>query len=537
MKKIKIFLLLIFAIACCSGIVACAKKVDLPKLAEPQNLQMDGRTLVWDGVENASSYIVYFNSSEHRTDDTSFDLSELLYPYAYEIEVMAVGDEKSYGNSDWVKYNYIPEKILTYGYDDRRLQYTLLEDKSGYEVSRGSLSYNDDRLKGFVNIPDYFCGLPVKVIADDMFYQAALGMDPSTGKGCNTVTTGVHLPKKLETIGERAFCYCISIEEINIPDTVTEIGEAAFSHLGKLKEINIPYGIKNLEFAVFNATGITKAVIPDSVVSIGTAAFAFSANLEEVILSDNLESVGERAFCGCPLLSKINKPRKVSRWEDAVFLDCSSLVDIPISNSIEYMGKQVFDGTAWYESQPDGFVIYGKDILYRYKGELPEGGEINDLPSQIKHIAGGAFADFADLVSIYLPDGVDFLGGKIFSECKALVKVHLPKGLSRIYINSFFRCRALTFIDIPEGVTTLDKLAFNFSSVKEAVFPLSLKSIGERAFPFLDHVFYKGTAEQWEEIEIGDDVKIDTICFYSEHEPAGEGTYWHYGEDNMPVIW
>lgn len=532
---------MIFAITFGLGIVACRQNATAIKLNAPQNLHINGRTLIWDEDENASFYVVSLEFTEHTTNEASFDLSELRFPNTYEIEVMAVGDAINYDDSDWVKFSYTPEEILSCGYDERGLKYTLLEDGSGYEVSRGSLSYNDDRLKGFIDIPDYFCGLPVKTVADKMFYSEMLNIDPSTGYGCNTVITGVHLPKKLESIGSCAFRCCISLEEINIPSTVTSIGEDAFAYVVKLEEIDLPYGLKTVGSGVFNHTDITKAILPENVVSIGNAAFAFCQNLEEVILPNDLEAIGAHAFEGCSSLIKVSAPQTITRLEDYAFRDCSALSEIPVFNKLEYMGMEVFERTAWYQSQPNGFVIYGRDILYRYKGALPEGGAIKDLPAQVKYIAGGAFAELSDLTSVSLPDDVKIIGDRAFYQCNSLISVRLPQELVRINMNTFHLCTSLQFIEIPEGVTTIEALAFNSSKLAEIILPSSLKTIGESAFAAskLKTIFYAGTLAQWQAISIEENNSLldrATVCIYSESKPIGEGTYWHY-VDGRPVIW
>lgn len=546
LRKVKIFLFALFLITFCLGIAACGQSNNEPpeKLAAPQNLQMDGRTLVWDENENASFYVVYFEFVEHTTHDASFDLSELLSPNTYEIEVMAAGDGSNYENSDWVKYLYTPEEILPFGYDERGLKYTLLDDESGYEVSRGDLSYNDKRLSGFVEMFDYYCGLPVKKIADDIFHGRVLNTDTSTGYGCNTVITGVHLPKKLEIIGENAFPYCILLEKINIPDTVTTIGELAFSDCVKLKEINIPSGLKTIESGVFYGTDLTKAILPNNVTSIGDRAFAGCKNLTEVVLPNNLESIGKAAFLRCSSLSKINVPQSIKRLEDDTFRDCDALYDIPILHNLEYMGMNIFEGTPWYESQPDGFVLYGKDILYRFKGALPEGGAINNLPSRVKYIAGGAFAKLSDLTSISLPDGVKIIGGCAFEACSSLADVRLPQGLTCINKGTFRYCTSLRFIEVPEGVKTLEMVAFNSClKLTEIVLPASLECVGKGAFHAcmkFTTVFFKGTPAQWEAITVDEAynsflTRAD-IYFYSESKPTAAGNYWHY-VDGQPVIW
>ena len=79
----------------------------------------------------------------------------------------------------------------------------------------------------------------------------------------------------------------------------------------------------------------------------------------------------------------------------------------------------------------------------------------------------------------------------------------------------------------------------------------SVESIGDYAFYYcssLTSVYYKGSAEDWAKITIGDyndKLKKATRYYYTESEPAlnAEGTaydgnYWHYDTDGVtPVIW
>ena len=187
----------------------------------------------------------------------------------------------------------------------------------------------------------------------------------------------------------------------------------------------------------------------------------------------------------------------------------------------------IFYESAWYNSQPDGFVIIREDILYGYKGEMAEGTVIDKLPSQIKYIAGGAFRNCKQLVSIDLT-GIKLLGGSIFLDCSSLTNVILPSEISEIPEKTFSICTSLKSIVIPESVVKTGVGAFiNCGALSE--------------------IYYCGTQEQWNKITFWnkDDkfnevdnyaLKKATKYFYSESEPADGGTYWHY-VDGKPVIW
>ena len=67
--------------------------------------------------------------------------------------------------------------------------------------------------------------------------------------------------------------------------------------------------------------------------------------------------------------------------------------------------------------------------------------------------------------------------------------------------------------------------------------PGSVTSIGERAFDCcisLTKVYYKGTAEEWNNISINNEGDYNNYLinaaryYYSEIQPTASGNYWHY---------
>lgn len=469
------------------GEVGCQNNAAQPEpLDAPENLHIEGKMLLWDDVKNASGYVVYADKSENYVKENSYDLAYLEAGVTYTIEVWAVDETGAYDDSAITEIKYYSEYVEEECYDEAGLKYVLLEDGSGYEVSKGSSD-----MSGEIYIPDYVNGMPVKSIANNGFYKKYDGpltnVDLRTGAACNRVTTAVRLPKHLESIGGGAFACFYNITEIVIPDGVVEIGKRAFVNNAHLTKVVLPKGLKVLREESFNHTALDEIILPQGLEIIESFAFgtagsgplAVQSNVSEVVIPDSVVSIGEYAFA--------------SR---------DNLKTLVMSENIEHIGSKAFLGTAWYEAQPEGYICFG-DILYAYKGDFPE-GSIVTIPSFIKKISGKAFAGKKGLKKIVIPDGVILDGGNIFDGCSSLEEavlpsdlkelpdgtfsntglksITLPDGLEVIGKNAFSGTANLKSITLPDGLEIIENNAFYYGGLTEIVIPDSVTTIGQLAF-------------------------------------------------------
>ena len=469
------------------GEVGCQNNAAQPEpLAAPENLYIEGKMLTWDEVKNASGYVVYADKSEHYVKENSYDLAYLDAGVTYTIEVWAVDETGAYDDSAITEITYYSEYAEEECYDEAGLKYVLLEDGSGYEVSKGSSD-----MEGEIYIPDYVNGMPVKSIADNGFYKKYDGVltnvDLRTGAACNRITTAVRLPKHLESIGGGAFANFYNITEIVIPDGVVEIGKRAFLNNAHLTKVVLPKGLKVLREGSFSHTALDEIILPQGLEIIESFAFgnagpgslAVQSNVSEVVIPDSVVSIGEQAFA-----------------------NRDNLKTLGMSENIEHIGSKAFLGTAWYEAQPEGYICFG-DILYAYKGDFPE-GSIVTIPSFIKKISGKAFAGKKGLKKIVIPDGVILDGGNIFDGCSSLEEavlpsdlkelpdgtfsntglksITLPDGLEVIGKNAFSGTANLKSITLPDGLEIIENNAFYYGGLTEIVIPDSVTTIGQYAF-------------------------------------------------------
>lgn len=610
MKKLhritSVILVIILVLLTCS----CANPPDNQLLEQPvqlpapQNIRSEGKVIFWDAVENATGYVVNFENTEYETQECSLDLSFYEDLGTYQIEIKALGDDKNYTDSEWASFSYTAKEPtdpgvtdqptnpggedgpVKAGYDEQGLAYYLLEDGSGYAVTRGKLDYDvPSMLPETIVIPESYGGLPVKEIRDHGFATFIPGKIINgmfvEGSGYlpkpfeenprgNIITKKVILPSTLERIGEAAFAGLFQLEEIIIPDSVTEIGMQAFWACRSLKKVTLPKNLKEIPDECFMHCGLTEITLPDGLETIGKNAFCArgsvyengkyvqhytSQNLTEIIIPDSVKHIGAYAFLGCQKLSQVDLPE-----------------------SLESMGHSVFEDTALWNEHPDG-VIYIDNVVCGYRGEMPENTAIH-IPETVTGIAAWAFYGQDNLKSVYISDGVKLLGEKIFSGCSSLSEVRLPADLKEIPNQTFQNCQtlaeillpdkltairdkafsgctSLSKVNLPESITEIEDGAFSkcaleevtlpanlemlggaFSScykLKKIIIPKSVEFIGNGVFrtcTSLESVFYEGKLEDWIAIldkGISNDSFSDaTIYFYSESEPTEEGSFWHY---------
>ena len=465
MKKRYALILLISILAFVCGVAGCArddnnKEADEPTLLQvPQNITAENRVVTWDIVENATGYLVEFAGTEYEVEDNRFELYFFTGQGNKYIRVKAIGDGVKYNDSNWAAETIKISALTQNGYDEKGFEFTLLEDKSGYELSCGNAN-----LKGNITLPGNFEGLPVKCIADNAF-NPQVG---SSGFIFNRVTTGIVLPKGLKSIGQRAFNQLTELKEIVIPDTVTEIGTDAFARCFNLTNVKLPRNLKEIPERCFLDTKLSSVVLPDTLEIIGAGAFA--VNL-----------VGQYGYEGSEL-SSVVIPASVNYIGADAFKQCEKLKDISFVDpyNLEWIGSYAFSKTAWYEAQADGLIILG-DILCEYKGTMPENYELT-IPSTIKAIVGNAFSYQINLRKVTIPTGVRLIGDVIFCGCSGLEEVSLPSDLKSLPAGTFGSTTSLKSISLPDGLTEIERAAFSGSGLESIVIPSSVKTIGDLAF-------------------------------------------------------
>jgi len=270
--------------------------------------------------------------------------------------------------------------------------------------------------------------------------------------------TSVTLPNSILSIGEYAFQYCQGITSFTIPNSVVSIGYYAFEQCINLSSIDLG----------------------NNVTSIGSSAFSWCKSLESIVIPNGVSSIESTTFNMCTKLSSVTIPNSVTSIGGMAFYSCSSLASVSIPNSVTSIGQGAFNGTAWYNNQPDG-VVYINKIAYTYKGTMPSNTSIT-LKDGTTIISEYAFYNCTNLTSIIIPNSVASIGEYAFSG-SGLTSINIPNSIVSINNNTFYGCNSLLSVIIPDGVKYIGEYAFDSCANLESIsIPSSVEVIDGNAF-------------------------------------------------------
>ena len=380
-------------------------------------------------------------------------------------DVVSIGYGAFRENSE-LKNVTIPSKVteLQYGafYHCANLLNVTMEEGSELQ-SIGNMAFYQCTELSDINLPD-----TVQKIESQAFY-CCVGLEKiNLGSQLKEIgnyafyydggLTEITLPDSLTTLGDHVFGVCSSLEKVTLGRGLKGVEEGTFSDCERLAEIDIPGNITYIANSAFSSTALTRVDIPDTVTSVGNSAFSYCSKLQEVNIGSNVTYIADGAFSGCDLrqltingevesigdsaffnnknLESIEIPSSVTRIEYRAFSGCSSLLEIEIPDSVEAIAGFAFDGatdnmnTAWYNNQDDGVVYAGK-VLYKYKGEAPEGTTIT-VEDGTKGIAGYAFCWQSNLKEIQLSDTLTNIGDYAFYACESMKEIHIPQSVTEI---------------------------------------------------------------------------------------------------------
>lgn len=273
--------------------------------------------------------------------------------------------------------------------------------------------------------------------------------------------------------------------------------------------------------------------------------------ITEVIIEHGITNIGGAFFNNCHYITKVAIPNSVISIDSNAFIVCNILSDINIPESVEYIDITAFecrnanfivDPNNKFYSSEDG-VLFNKEKTLLIEFSEADKKTTYYIPDSVVEISKGAFAGSTQLIEVTIGKGLENLIEENFHFNTAF-------GLERIFVNSknkFFSSENGVLFDknqknlivyptnkkdekyvVPDSVEyiyfsafgsnenlielTLSKncrivnpfMTFNLTTIH---LPNKIVFVEEMATLFLSElkeVYFYGTEEEWNTIEIGD---------------------------------
>ncbi len=257
------------------------------------------------------------------------------------------------------------------------------------------------------------------------------------------------------------------------PCTIEAIGSSAF-YRKSLSLVNLPSTVKYIGNRAFcNCTPLTKINLKKNIV-IGTYAFSNCTTLNEIGTLEGAD-IGSNAFSGCSELQSVDVSKVVSLGAYA-FNNCKRLKTVGDLSGFTTINEGVFYGDSIQNVNLANVTSIGASAFYGCK-LLESIGETTKLTE----IGSNAFYNCTQLQKVNLPN-VTTIGNQAFYQCSSLESIGETTKLTDIAYRAFYNCTQLQKVNL-SNVTTLGNQAFYQCSSLESIGETTeLTEIGSSAF-------------------------------------------------------
>lgn len=256
------------------------------------------------------------------------------------------------------------------------------------------------------------CGaMPLEraVAADLPEYEYTLENDEAELTAYNGAEKDIIIPDKIDghnvtKLSGQIFQTMTSVESVDIPATVKsiEFKDNAIHDCSRLKTIKV--AAENPNYSAYEGCLYSKDL---------KVMYVCPAAQTQVKFHQNVETIGEGAFCKCKDITSIVLPDSIHEVNSNAFRSCSKLTSISFSSKL----RTISDMT---------FVDCGFKTI--------------EIPGTIESIGRLAFHSCKALEKVVLSDGVRTLGESVFAGCSKLEAVEIPVSVTQIADSALDDC-------------------------------------------------------------------------------------------------
>ena len=245
-------------------------------------------------------------------------------------------------------------------------------------------------------------------------------------------------------------------------------------------------------YAFANCESLVGITFPGSLKRVEDGIFMGCTSLREVVLSEGIEEVGRSAFQRCHGLERVQLPSTLKELGSWAFEECWRLRHVELSEGLETMGDAVFRRCRRLEriripstlmKVGDSFSLLAPKESDKNEQEKLDPASLAAWWKGVEEVLGD---DCPALVEASIPAGLWPAFGNSYWCCREwhrLARLRIPAGVGYIGTGMFQDCKNLEAVELPEGLLAIGGDAFDgCSSLKKINLPASLRFIGGSAF-------------------------------------------------------
>ncbi len=261
------------------------------------------------------------------------------------------------------------------------------------------------------------------------------------------------------------------VKGVVIPEHITQLPEYCFAGNANLAEINLD-NITVYEQRALSRTGITSFTVGDNV-NIGRELVFGCANLEEFNFNKNATYKSWGNFFASTGLREIALPDFMSTVDSYIFNNCEKLEKVTLLGEVKTVDSSAFNNTPALRE----LIGFEKVETINLKA-FYQSGLVNVTMQNVQTIAGGAFAECANLESVDFGESLKLLknSDEQFADCVSLKSFYIPAGLAQFTVGSVFvNCVGLEEITVNEEnpyFSSIDGVLFDKNYTQLLLFPL-----------------------------------------------------------------
>lgn len=277
----------------------------------------------------------------------------------------------------------------------------------------------------------------------------------------------------IKEIGAMNFVNYKNVTEVVLPESIEKIGGCAFITMTSLETLyyNPKSAVmdtsyqkrddKNYIVSNFNGTSLRTIILGNNVEKIGERAFWGTTNLKNVIFSNSISEIEKQAFYCCINVKTIYLGNKITKIGEEAFSSCS-LESITIPENVKSIGKNAFLNCENL-----------KNLTY------------NAIECEYDGINGSSLAGIAmncPIENLIIGEKVKEIPNAIFAVLNDLKEVNIPNSVNFIYTAAFYGCENLTDVKIGNNVLGINSQAFQNTGIKEITIPEKVILMGYSVF-------------------------------------------------------